>query len=149
MSGFKVLHAAATENSIEHMRFSLNPKSTLDNRINMRGWDKVSVPGITFAELLDDGMVEFQLYFKIDTQGFERSVFNGAQKLLDSSSQWIIKTEFAPHWLESQGSDPVEFLYELLTKYSVYESPQRYLFNALRGVLDWGHQSQKQTQLNS
>ncbi|MFT5210360.1 MAG: FkbM family methyltransferase [Flavobacterium sp.] len=127
---FKVIHAAATEGSTEHLTFSLNPKSTLDNRVNMPGWDQVSVPGITLDELLEDGSVEFPLYIKIDTQGFERSVFKGAVKLLESSSKWIIKTEFAPHWLESQGTDPAAFLNELLSKYSVFESPLRYLFSA-------------------
>lgn len=133
VSDFKVIHAAATKHSVQQLEFSLNPRSTLDNRVNMNGWDKVSVPGIKLDELLEDKMLEFPLYIKIDTQGFERSVFAGAEKLLHSSSQWIIKTEFAPHWLESQGTDPTEFLNELLIKYSVFESPQRYLFT------DWGN----------
>lgn len=129
VADFRVIHAAVTESRSEkQIEFSLNPKSTLDNRVNMNDWSKVTVPGLMLDELLEDDVLDYPLYIKIDTQGFERSVFKGAESLLRASTEWVIKTEFAPHWLESQGTDPVDFLNELLFKYSVYESPLRYPF---------------------
>lgn len=127
---YTVIHAAVADISAESLSFSLNPKSTLDNRVDMTGWDKVEVPALTLDSLFEKGMISAPFYVKVDTQGFEKQVFLGAEKLLESSYEWIVKAEFAPHWLVSQGTDPVEFLTDIIKKYDVYESPQRYLFSA-------------------
>jgi FkbM family methyltransferase len=108
--------------------FSQNPNSTLDNRVDMPGWDKVEVPIISLDSLQDTHHLQWPIYIKVDTQGFERSVFRGAERLLASSDKWVIKTEFAPMWLESQRTDPSDFLKYLVDRYTVFEAPARVEF---------------------
>lgn len=69
------------------------------------------------------------VYIKIDTQGWEERVFAGGRGFLSSHAKWFIKTEFAPEWLESQGSAPATLLRELIDRYDVYESAGRQRWN--------------------
>ena len=68
-------------------------------------------------------------YVKIDTQGWEERVFAGGEEFLSRHDRWFIKTEFAPQWLESQGSDPVALLRWLLARFAVHESAGRLRWN--------------------
>jgi FkbM family methyltransferase len=126
---FRIIHALCSDYDSEspHNSFFLNPRSSQDNRVmGLRGWKKVQVPSVTVTSLLKEkiGTSEF-IFIKIDTQGFEEKVFLGAHDFLGVHSNWLIKTEFAPQWLESQGTDPRLFLENLVEKYSVYELPKR------------------------
>ena len=54
-------------------------------------------------------------------------MFEGGESFLSDHDRWFIKTEFAPMWLQSQKTDPVALLRELLRCYTVYEAPGRIL----------------------
>ena len=50
------------------------------------------------------------------------------QGLLERRSDWLIKMEFAPHWLRSQGTDPLELLRYLVGGYQIAEYPERIVY---------------------
>ena len=127
---FKVLNAIVGEASRERSGFSLNPHTTLDNRVSMQEWRQIEVPMVTLDSLLDDPMFCWPAFIKIVTQGYEEAVFRGGELILSSSQSWILKSEFAPFWLESQNSDPEGFLHYLISRYRVFESPQRFLYKS-------------------
>lgn len=90
--------------------FSINPSSSLDNRVNMPGWEQVPVPMVSLNRVLQKHGVPGKTFIKIDTQGFEFGVLRGAESWLRSHRDWVIKMEFAPHWLCSQGTGPLALL---------------------------------------
>lgn len=69
-----------------------------------------------------------RLFIKIDTQGFEENVLKGLDPYLSRRGDWAIKMEFAPQWLESQGSDPAALLRDLVGRYEVAEFPERIVY---------------------
>ena len=103
----EVVNAVAGAECRDSAPFSLNPSSSLDNRVSMPSWEQSSLPMRTVEPILSERAVEGSCFFKIDTQGYERHVLSGMQALLDRRSDWVIKMEFAPHWLRSQGTDPL------------------------------------------
>ncbi len=108
--------------------FGINPRSSQDNRVRgLEGWSTVTVRSTTLSDLLAQHG-EAETLIKIDTQGAETQVFRGAESYLLGSDRWLIKSEFAPDWLQSQGNSPVELLDELVARYSVIEAPARARF---------------------
>lgn len=105
-----VLNAIVGPEDQKDASFSLNPGSTLDNRVNVAGWEQVQVPMVRMATVLAKSRVAGKTFIKIDTQGFEYGVLQGLMPWLKSHSEWVIKMEFAPDWLRSQGTDPLELL---------------------------------------
>jgi len=106
--------------------FSLNPSSTLDNRVDMPNWEKLAVPTVALADVVaQHGFDRGPLFVKIDTQGFEEHVLAGLAPLLGRRDDWMIKMEFAPQWLESQRSDPTALLRALAARHQVVEFPER------------------------
>lgn len=79
--------------------------------------------------ILEHGFNEGGVFLKIDTQGFEEKVLRGLEPYIGVRSDWMIKMEFAPLWLESQGTDPVVLLESLLERFDVAEFPERITFN--------------------
>jgi hypothetical protein len=71
-------------------------------------------------------------FLKIDTQGFELHVLRGLEPWLAARRGWVIKMEFAPQWLRSQGTSPAELLGYLLERYEVAELPARIAFGTPR-----------------
>jgi FkbM family methyltransferase len=126
-----VVHAIAA--NVDHVEglFSLNPKSTLDNRVSMAPWEKRPVRMATVPALLSEHDVSGPTFFKIDTQGFEWHILQGMQALLRSRTDWMIKMEFAPDWLRSQGTEPLALLDHLCANYAVAEFPERITFNTV------------------
>ena len=111
------------------VQFGLNPTSSQDNRVLAQtGWISVPVPQTSIDEIAKQIPCLSTVFMKVDTQGFELQVFLGAEKTLARCSNWLVKTEFAPFCLLSQGTDPHVFLEYLLSNYSVYELPSRILF---------------------
>ncbi len=51
------------------------------------------------------------------------------EQLLEQRSDWLIKMEFAPDWLRSQGTDPLELLRYLAGRYQIAEYPERIPYN--------------------
>lgn len=108
--------------------FSLNPTSTLDNRVRMAQWTQVQVPMTTIGTLLESRGVGGKTFFKIDTQGFELHVLQGLESWLSHRDDWLLKMEFAPQWLESQGSDALQLLKYLHARYEFAEYLERIPF---------------------
>ena len=106
--------------------FSLNPTSTLDNRVDMPQWEKLPVPTMAMATLIaQHGFDRGPLFIKIDTQGFEERVIAGLMPYLERRGDWAIKMEFAPAWLVSQRTDPLALLHALIERFEVVEFPER------------------------
>ncbi len=110
--------------------FSLNPASSQDNRvIGKKGWPSIPVTTRSLGGILEQHYKSGNIFIKIDTQGFEGQVLRGANSFLQSNQNWLIKSEFAPNWLESQGTNALALLRQLLADYSVTEMPARVRFN--------------------
>ena len=58
-------------------------------------------------------------------QGFELHVLRGLEPWLLSRADWLLKMEFAPDWLRSQGTDPRSVLDHLQSRYDFIEFPER------------------------
>lgn len=106
--------------------FGVNTNSTQDSRVVAQpGFDPVEVPVISLDALCADLQPHEGAFIKIDTQGWEESVFASGEEFLSSHERWFIKTEFAPDWLRSQGTDAVALLRRLASDYCVFEHPGR------------------------
>lgn len=126
---YQLLSAFCGEKDSKSSQFSLNPSSSQDNRVyGKKGWKKIKSRSITLSKLLENRQLESSIFIKIDTQGFETRVFRGAYNFLDNHERWLIKTEFAPDWLKSQGDDAKTLLNELVQKFYVVEVPARTRF---------------------
>lgn len=134
----EVLNVIAGESLNESSTFCLNPHSSLDNRVFVAGWKAVPVPTRSVGALLSERSIEESVFIKIDTQGFEPKVLAGLEGWLASHHDWFIKMEFAPHWLQSQGHDPLSLLEYLTDRYEVTEYPERMRYNTLtlNGLFD-------------
>jgi FkbM family methyltransferase len=125
----KIIQAVCGSQNDESVEFGINPISSQDNRvIPQQGWNTISVPQISLDKLLETIPSSKSLFLKIDTQGFEYSVIQGASHTLQRLDKWIMKMEFAPFWLKSQGTDPNSLLNYLVHKYNIIESPARIPF---------------------
>lgn len=123
-----VVTAIVGDEELPSSGFSLNPSSTLDNRVDVEDWPTVRVPMVRMARVLDALGVRGPTFFKVDTQGFERHVLAGLEPRLRDPADWMLKMEFAPHWLDSQGTDPLELLRYILERYEAVECPARPTF---------------------
>ena len=66
---------------------------------------------------------------------YEEMVIKGGMNFLLNHQNWIIKTEFAPKWLQSQGTDSLELLKRLVKNFDVAELPATIPFET--DSLDW------------
>ena len=126
----EIINAIVSDTDTKNHTFSLNPSSTLDNRVNMETWEKISVKSITIDNIFKQKKLAGKFFFKIDTQGYEMHILKGMENIL-KKSEWYIKMEFAPNWLESQGTSPLELLEYLALNYEFAEFPERIEFNTL------------------
>ncbi|MCB5185798.1 FkbM family methyltransferase [Methylobacillus gramineus] len=97
-------------NAIVGMEQQASTAFSLDNRVNIDGWEKTFLPMVTLDQVLNEHGITGKTFFKIDTQGFEYHVLRGCESWLRQHHDWIIKMEFAPNWLQSQGTDPLALL---------------------------------------
>lgn len=126
-----IVKAICDDSAGEEKNFSLNPIYSQDNRVQGESslWFKEKVATTSIDSLLHaEEEVKFA-FIKIDTQGFEERVFKGGEDFLKESSNWLIKTEFCPHCLSNQGTDPKKFLTELIEKYDVVDFNAMLQFN--------------------
>jgi len=128
VSDADVVHAIAGATVDGTTTFSLDPNSTLDNRVRMDSWDKIPVAQLTLDSIIDDLTLPNPIFLKVDTQGFEAEVLAGATSLLSNRNDWMIKMEFGPLWLRSQSVDPAAFLGDLCGRFDVVEFPARVAF---------------------
>jgi FkbM family methyltransferase len=123
-----VINCVAGHLDDQTVGFSLNPTSTLDNRVRMPQWTQVQVPMMRIGTLLESHGVSGKTFFKIDTQGFELHVLQGLESWLGRRDDWLLKMEFAPQWLDSQGTDALELLKYLDARYEFAEFLERIPF---------------------
>ncbi len=125
-----IINAICSDTAHDNVQFSLNPNSSQDNRVIPagKGWKSETVPSVTIDSVIQDKNAQRFIFIKIDTQGFEERVFKGGETLWSTRSDWLVKTEFAPHWLNSQGTDPVLFLKQLVSRFNVAELPLRFRY---------------------
>lgn len=127
---YQVIPALCGETVNDASQFSINPMYSQDNRvIGLEGWNKIHVPAITLSKIIEDSYVSGNIFIKIDVQGFEKRVFDGASEFFSKHDNWLIKTEFAPQWLISQGTNPLDFLHYLINNFTVIEAPARTRFS--------------------
>lgn len=126
VKNYRIVKAVCNSCRENSTSFSLNPSSSQDNRVQGKDkWSSLKVPSVTLTSLIAEELSNKSVFIKIDTQGFETQVFEGGFEFLERSSQWLIKTEFAPDWLLSQGNSPSDFLSTLVRKFLVVEAPAR------------------------
>lgn len=115
----------------KEVTFAINPFSSQDNRVvaPKKNWGKEVVEMVTLDGLGANVAAGAGLFIKIDVQGFEEQVFRGGEKMLARHKRWVIKSEFGPKWLKSQGTDPQALLDYLIGLYEVVELPGRISFN--------------------
>ncbi len=128
LAGAEVVTAVAGDEDLNATGFALNPTSTLDNRVRSGDWPAVQVPMVRMDRVLEQLDVRGPTFFKVDTQGFERQVLGGLEPWLQTAPGWMLKMEFAPFWLRSQGTDPRELLAYVLERYELAEFPARVRF---------------------
>jgi FkbM family methyltransferase len=123
VKNYRIINSICGETDSDSYYFSINPNSSQDNRVlaPKSNWSAEKTNMISLDTLLGDINSDESVFIKIDTQGFEEKVFDGAKKFLSSHNNWIIKTEFAPHWLYSQQTDPHKFLTYLVDNFEVSE----------------------------
>lgn len=126
-----VVNAIAGSEDRPAATFSLNPTSTLDNRVDVARWPQQHVPAVRLDGLLTELQLRGRTFIKIDTQGFELHVLRGLTQFLQGRDDWLLKLEFAPDWLESQGTDPLALLADLQA-YQVAELLERIPYGAAR-----------------
>jgi hypothetical protein len=81
--------------------------------------------------MMVEGFDSEGVFIKIDTQGYEAQVIEGLEPVLGKLPDWCIKIEFAPYWLESQGTVPLQFLQSLLARFEVVEFPERITYGTV------------------
>lgn len=129
-SNIQLINAICGEKDSENKEFSLNPTCSQDNRVigASNNWVRKTLTTVSLNKLIKSNSIEGSIFIKIDTQGYEEYIFRGGHKFLTNNKNWIIKTEFAPYWLISQGTKPVKFLSYLTSTYHVVEFPVRPTF---------------------
>ena len=121
----EVVNAIVGDRASPSSPFSLNPTSTLDNRVRVEQWSQIRVPMHTLGEIISGPALIGKTFFKIDTQGFELQILRGMESYLSRTKDWVIKMEFAPDWLRSQGTDPHALMDHLQLRYEFAEFPER------------------------
>lgn len=129
ITNYEVINAICAEKANDERTFAENPSGSQDNRVigENENWITSKVNTISLDEIIRKNISNFY-FIKIDTQGYEPNVFLGGESYLQNNYNWIIKTEFAPYWINSQGFEAKKFLCYLLENYLVCEVPNRTRF---------------------
>lgn len=107
--------------------FQVNNVLSVDSRVNglTKNYSISEVEQTSIDKLLEMNKIDCSdsVFIKIDTQGFEKQVLEGATNLLNNFENYCIFMEFAPFWLEESGTDAIEFIKYLSSSYNVCEIP--------------------------
>jgi FkbM family methyltransferase len=123
---FTIHNSICSSQQAPHASFAIHPTYSQDSRVSgPPSWQRVEVSSVTIDSLSADVPLDTPILIKIDTQGYEESVLAGGRRLLSTSRSWLMKVEFGPRWLESQGTNPVKFLQSIVASYQVVEMPSR------------------------
>jgi FkbM family methyltransferase len=109
------------------VKWQRNINFSVDSRVN--GLDKDFVyevaKQITLQSILDNYSDKSDnVLIKVDTQGYEERVVNGGFEYLSNSRNYYLRMEFAPFWLKSQGTCPMQFLSFMINNFDVAELPR-------------------------
>jgi FkbM family methyltransferase len=124
----KIINAIAGDQSDIHSTFALNPHSSLDNRVTQGDWNQVPVETIRLDDRLFEISPDEWVFIKVDTQGYEPRVIGGMNEWLKARCNWIVKLEFSPWLIKSQGGDASNFLTNLVGNFQCAEFPARVPF---------------------
>lgn len=109
-------------NEINQRSFQVNSEFDVDSRCSgLENFEEVLVDQITLDEILKNIDNLDLVFLKIDVQGYEPQIFDGGKDFFSRHEKFILKVEFAPHWLESQENDPILFLNYLVNNFKVIE----------------------------
>lgn len=112
----ELVRAAAAEATDRRSLF-LSRDNAGDHRlIGEEGREIVRVDTVRIDDLLDDEHLRATVIIKIDVQGAEGLVLEGASRTLREASNLTVITEFWPYGLRRADIDPVDFL-ERLQRY--------------------------------
>ena len=90
-----------------------------------QNWREAVVPATSLDAILKSVPTSSRLFIKSDTQGFDISVIKSGFEELSCRHNWMLRCEFAPNWMESQGFNPVHALEWLCCYFQVFEAPLR------------------------
>ena len=123
LENIEIIRAICDESAGETKNFSINPLYSQDNRVQGESklWRKEAMLTTSIDSIMQLNEVNNFTFIKIDTQGYEKNVFQGGRKFLKENSNWLIKTEFSPYSLSKQGTDARELLIHLIDKYDVVD----------------------------
>ncbi len=115
----------AMGNSKEDLGFMESPGFAVDGRIATENEaSNYQVPQSTLSDLLSPFSDDFPVFIKIDTQGYDFKVLQGGDDFFRRNHNFLIRTEFAPAWIEkvdARGSRA--FLSYLVENFDVVELP--------------------------
>lgn len=128
---FRTIEASVSSKSGHLSAMGLNPFSTQDNRlVAQKNWTEAVVRSVTLEMLLHEVEQEAPFFIKCDTQGYDTDVIASGWHQLLGRPNWMLRFEFAPHWMESQSFEPVKQLQELCRSFRVFEAPLRTSYRA-------------------
>ncbi|TVS05300.1 MAG: FkbM family methyltransferase [Cyanobium sp. PLM2.Bin73] len=126
-----VIQAAVSQGTQCVSALGINPQSTQDNRVcAQHGWEQIVVPTISLNEILSSISDGRRVFIKSDTQGFDINVIKSGFEWLSQHAHWMLRCEFAPFWMESQGFSAVDELEWLCCNFRVCEAPLRIPWNS-------------------
>lgn len=127
----KIIQAAVLNHEDCITRIGINPGSTQDNRVvAQQNWREAVVPSTSLDAILKSVPTSSRLFIKSDTQGFDISVIKSGFEELSRRHHWMLRCEFAPNWMESQGFIPDHELAWLCCHFKVFEAPLRTQWNS-------------------
>jgi len=109
------------------VKWQKNEKFSVDSRVSGLIKDFIYETGqqITLNDLIENyANGNDKIFIKIDTQGYEERIINGCLEYLLTNTNYLIKMEFAPFCLESQNTDAVVFLKNMIKYFDVVELPK-------------------------
>lgn len=101
-----------------------NEKFSVDSRVSGLVKDFIYETGqqITLNDIINNYTnANDKIFIKIDTQGYEERIVNGCMEFMLKNTDYLIKMEFAPFCLESQHTDAVVFLKNMIKYFDVVE----------------------------
>lgn len=127
ITNYEFIDAICGEENKSDIGFAQNPYSSQDNRViaPKKVWKSNLKNMVSMNSILQTYDSSTAIFIKIDVQGFEEKVFEGGMKFLTEHNRWIVKTEFAPNWLTSQGTKPDVLLDLLIKHFDVIELPTK------------------------
>gem|GEM_PF-1497625 len=128
----QVVEASVSSKPSRLSAIGLNPSSTQDNRLlAQKNWPEAVVRSLPLGDLLAEIEPELPFFIKCDTQGYDMDVLDSGWDALLRRQNWMMRFEFAPHWIESQGLDVEKHLEKVCGSFQVFEAPLRTPYHSI------------------